>query len=137
MEIAPPKTQRIIAGLIAVCAAAGLIAGLVQEPITEWSSLELIDSVILAVLVVAGAYYAIRGGLYKSRSDLRRQRILAWVALVAFTGLMIVLITSDTSTWSVIDTFSLATWAVVLVFFVPQLVFLHRAIAQAPPAAHE
>jgi hypothetical protein len=137
MDIAPPKTQKFIAALIAVFAAAGLIVGLVQEPISAWSTLELLDSVFLVVLVIAGVYYAIRGGLYRSRSDLRRQRTLAWVALVAFSALMILLIVSDLSTWSVIDTFSIATWAVVLVFFVPQLVFLQRAIAQAPPAASE
>ncbi len=135
MDFVPQRTQRIIAVLIVIIAAAGLGIGLLQAPISAWSFIEIMDALILALLIVVGIYYAIKGRIYRSRVDLRRQRTWGWVAIVAFSVLMIVLIVSDLTTWGVIDTFAIATWTIVLVLFVPQVFFLNKAIAESESAS--
>lgn len=128
IDIAPKATQRLIGWVVAVIALVGLGIGLAQAPFGDWTGIERFDAVIMALLAVAGIYYGIRGGIYTSKQDLRRQRSWAWTALVLLSMSMAVLIFLDVSSWTVIDTFSVATWLIVLVIFVPQIIFINRAL---------
>ena len=135
IDIAPKATQRLIGWAVAVIALVGLGTGFAQAPFDDWTGIERFDAVILALLAAGGIYYGIRGDIYKSKQDLRRQRSWAWTALILLSIGMAVLIVLDVTSWTVIDTFSVATWLIVLVIFVPQIIFINRALkagASAP-----
>jgi hypothetical protein len=130
VEIAPQNTQKRIAWTIALLAALGLVIGLLQAPVGQWSGWEVLDGAILVILAAGGVYYGVRGGIYTSKMDLRRQRSWAWTGVVLLSILMLIVILLDVSTWSVLDTFAVFTWIILLVLFVPQIIFISRALAK-------